>query len=84
MPCCGPRECADFSDDELPADADIDRFGGDGIRCPSCGSEVYFDAPQCSTCGVVLSDDILARKHPVWVPITAVLVIIGFLLWAVL
>lgn len=84
MGCCGPRDCSDLRSDEMLDEADLDRFGGDGIRCPSCGSEVYHDAVLCHTCGLVLSDAELAGRRRGWVPITAAVVVVGVVLWAVL
>lgn len=57
MSCCGPRNAPDFDDErEGLSDADLARFGGDGIACPSCRADVYADAPMCPRCGRALLD----------------------------
>lgn len=37
-------------DPDLPAEADMDRFGDDTLPCPSCGHRVSDHAPQCPRC----------------------------------
>ncbi len=68
----------------MPSDSDLDRFGGDGVRCPSCGSEVYFDATQCHTCGLVMSDAVTGKGKPGWVPVVGGITLVAFILVFVL
>lgn len=68
---CGPNKCSDFDDDREGVDEqDLARFGGDEIPCPSCGAEVYHDAPQCHRCGHSMMRYDHDRKRPT-VPIVA-------------
>lgn len=83
MSCCGPKSSKPLSDDEMPSEADLDRFGGDGMACPSCGCDIYHDATQCHTCGIVLTDDLLRVGKPMWVPLTAGLLVIAMVIWVV-
>lgn len=85
MPCgCGPQQCANFDDDrEGVSDADISRFGEDGITCPNCGSDVYHDAALCHACGYAITDESLRKPTPGWIPLAASLALAGLVLAAV-
>ncbi len=76
--------------DEGPSGEDIERFGGDETGfCPSCGTEVWDDAPRCNSCGFWIeggaaprgSDEQDLRRR--WKVIVVVLVLLGFLWWVV-
>jgi len=85
MSCCGPQRPGEpLRACELPDEADLQRFGSDGVRCPSCGSEVYFDAVQCHTCGLVMSDAVTATPRPGWIPVVAGVTLVAFVLVFVL
>lgn len=82
MSCCNsPRDCSNFDDDrEGLSDADMARFGGDDVTCPSCGADVWHDASQCSRCGHAMTDKSLYKGTPAWVPIAGCLVLLGIFL----
>lgn len=84
MSCCGPRNSCDFDDDrEGLSCADLERFGGDDITCPNCGSDVFHDAALCHTCGYAITDASLQRKTPAWVPVAAGIAAAGVALGAI-
>ena len=64
----------------MPSCDDLARFGGDDISCPSCGSDVYHDASQCHVCGHAMTDASLYQGPRGWVPLAAVLVVLGMVL----
>ena len=69
--------------DEGPSPEDLERFGGDTGRCPSCGEEVWDQADVCPSCGNYLGGRVDAH-HPLerwWRGKWAVL-IVGVLLAA--
>lgn len=68
-------------DDEGPSEADIERFGDATRQCPECGREVYDEAEICPHCGHAFSRE--ARRAPVWVVVTAVVVVAAFVLFVV-
>lgn len=79
MSCCPKPDNTPLTENDLPSEDDLARFGGDGVTCPSCGSEVYHDASQCHACGMAISDAALAgSKNQLWIPITAGVVIVAF------
>jgi hypothetical protein len=85
MSCCGPRSCTTFDDDrEGVSEADLARFGGDGIGCPECGAEVYHDASMCHACGHAMTDRSLSRGTPAWVPLLAAGAVLGIVLTYIL
>lgn len=85
MSCCGPQSCQNYDEDrEGLSEADLARFGGDDIACPSCGSDVYHDATRCGKCGHAMTNESTARKTPAWVPLTAVGMVALFFLAYVL
>lgn len=50
--------------DEGPGPEDLERFGGPGEAfCPSCGEEVFEDAPACPACGAWIAGA-ASRRHP--------------------
>lgn len=68
-------------DPEGPSAADLDRFG-DGFRvCPGCGSAVYDEAPLCPECGHMFEE---RTGTPVWLVITAAVVLVGLIMLFVL
>jgi hypothetical protein len=76
MSCCGPKSCRDYDEDrEGVSEADLARFGGDDIECPSCGADVYHDASRCGKCGHAMTHESTDRKTPAWVPLTAVVLV---------
>lgn len=72
MGCCGGKcHGPEFDEDrEGVCCSDLERFGGDGIRCPECGADVYHDAVLCQECGHAMTDESLS-KRPKWMPIAA-------------
>ena len=46
-----PDEGLDEGPDEGLSAEDLDRFSGDTAPCPSCGADIYHEAPQCAECG---------------------------------
>ena len=75
MGCCnGPKGCKNFDDErEGISDADLQRFGGDDIACPSCGAEVYHDAAMCHSCGHAMTDASVTPTKKWLVAVAAVL-----------
>ncbi|MBM4109155.1 MAG: hypothetical protein FJ255_10165 [Phycisphaerae bacterium] len=59
--------------DEDPSPEDVQKFGGETVRCPACGAEVYDQAEWCHKCGAVLSES--AGRTPRWVWVTGLAVI---------
>ena len=70
-----PRDPDDL--DEGPSEADLEQFGGVTRPCPECKTELYDDAAVCWKCGHALSSE--PKGLPVWVMVTAAVVLIGFL-----
>jgi hypothetical protein len=72
-------ETEDWSDDDdWSADSDGD---GETVDCPSCGREIYDDAEQCPHCGEYLTEaDRLGRGKPLWLVITAIVVLAAVVL----
>lgn len=64
--------------DEGPSDEDIDRFSDVTHKCPSCGTVSYDDAEICWKCGSSMSGSGSA-KPPLWVWITAAVLLIGMI-----
>lgn len=80
MSCCPRPDDTPLHDREMPSCEDLDRFGGDDIACPNCGSDVYHDATQCHVCGHAMTDASVSKGMPGWVPLAAVLVVAGIVL----
>ncbi len=72
----------DSLDPEGPSAEDVARFDRDGSACPSCGSEVYYDASVCPICGELLTPD--TGKTKPWAAIVAGVVLLAFVLIYVL
>jgi ribosomal protein L37E len=86
MGCCnGPKCCNNFDDTrEGVSRADLARFGGDEVRCPECGAEVYHDAALCHACGHAMTDASMKKRTPVWVPVLAAGAALGMILMYVM
>jgi uncharacterized protein (DUF983 family) len=82
MGCCGGKcHGPEFDEDrEGVCEADVERFGGDGIRCPECGADVFHDAVLCQECGHAMTEESIARKPPQWVLFVAGAAVIGIVL----
>lgn len=80
MSCCPRPDNKPITDNDLPSCEDLDRFGGDDIACPSCGSDVYHDATQCHVCGHAMTDASLSKGAPAWIPLAAMLAGAGFVI----
>ena len=65
-------------DPDGPSAEDLDRFGGEFVTCPSCGNEIYDQAPVCHVCGEVLQDE--SSGVPGWAALAAAAVIVGLLI----
>ncbi len=47
-----PRWADEYEDEsDWQEDWDSDDDGDDAMPCPSCGADVYADAPRCPSCG---------------------------------
>ena len=76
--------------DENPSEEDIARFGSETVPCAGCGAEIYDEAEWCHKCGRAQraagdADDGeggAARGVPVWVMVTAGVVVGGVLIAA--
>ncbi len=68
----------DSLDPEGPSADDLARFDRDGSACPSCGGEVYDDAPACPICGELLTEGTPTRKP--WAAIVAGALLLAFVL----
>lgn len=66
----------DDLDPEGPSAADLDRFGGETITCPTCHAEVYDQATVCPHCGEVLTGK--EGRIPAWAVWAAGLVLLAF------
>lgn len=49
-------ESTETSYDDDDGDGNDDE-GGDTVKCPHCGKQVYEDAEQCPSCGKYISDE---------------------------
>ena len=70
----------DDPDMPLEQDLDSDDDADDDIliTCPSCGGDVYDDAPKCPHCGDwIVEPSASARLHWVWL-LTAVVILAAF------
>lgn len=63
---------------EGPSAADLDEFGDEFTRCPSCRRPFYDQAEICPHCGHVIGGE--PSRVPVWAIVTAV-VIVAVLVW---
>lgn len=72
------RNPATMHHDEGPSEADLEQFGDATRKCPECGREVYDEAELCPHCGHAFSGE--PKGPPVWVVVTAGLVIGAFVL----
>jgi hypothetical protein len=70
--------------DEGPSEADIARFGDVTVKCSECGTELYDDVALCWKCGRAVGagtkDE--SKGPPIWVVITVLLIIAGFVFFA--
>lgn len=73
------RDDEDAEDDWSDDGSDEGQMG-----CPYCGEEMYDDSPRCPACGRYLSkEDAPPEKKPPWIMITAVVLLVLMLSWAV-
>lgn len=71
-------------DDDLDDDWSNDESDDGLTECPYCGEEMYDDSPRCPSCGRYLSQEDAPPEHkPRWIWITAVVLLILMLSWAV-
>ena len=68
------NESDEALDPEGPSAGALARFGGASRDCPSCGTEVYEDAPLCHVCGHALETP--RKAMPAWMVITAVVAVL--------
>lgn len=73
-------------DPEGPSAEDLDRFGGDTVRCRECGEEVWDDSAICPRCGRALHEESRggSRGLPTWAAIAGVIALLAFVLVIVL
>lgn len=64
--------------DEGPSAEDLERFGGETIRCRRCGAEVYDEAEWCHRCGEVFGEG--ERRLPRWAVVAGIVALAAFLL----
>lgn len=70
-------------DDDLD-DPEPDADDDGTVPCPYCGEDMLEDSPRCPSCGNYISDqDAPAEKKPPWIIITAVILLVLALSWAV-
>lgn len=62
-----------------PSAADLDQFGSEFMPCPHCNKDYYDQAEVCPHCG--LPRDAVEGGMPVWVIATAVLVLLGIVMF---
>lgn len=62
---------------EGPSGEDLDRFGGEFVRCPSCSREIYDQSEVCPHCGEAVEESRLEKGMPRWAVVTAVVAIVG-------
>lgn len=77
----------DDIDPEGPSAEDLARFGGDTITCRNCGEEVWDDAAICPRCGRALHEELRRDETggpPKWAVLTAVVMLVVFVLFFVL
>jgi hypothetical protein len=69
-------------DDSSEDDDGSEEFDSDQtVECPACGREIYDDAERCPHCGEYLTEpDRLGRGKPLWIIVTAVVVLAAVVL----
>ena len=77
-------------DDDLPSEADVERFSDVTVKCPHCGTEMFDDAEICWHCGMaILGSAPIAprlfrgRRGTLVVVILAVLAMLGIFFAAI-
>lgn len=77
-----------FDDDDFDAEAEEESFDEDAdddglMPCPYCGAAIYDDSLRCPKCENYLSDaERTTTLQPRWIVVTAVVLIVVFLLYA--
>ena len=73
-----------YDDEDDFDDPDPDEDDDGMVPCPYCGEEMLEDSPRCPSCGQYVSEeDAPPAKHPPWILITAVILLVLALSWAV-
>lgn len=55
------------------------------IKCYHCGAEIWAEAEQCNACGnYLLDEENPDNQQPKWITLTAIVLILVFLLFAIL
>lgn len=75
----GEHEFDEDPTDDGPTAADIERFSSVTRRCPSCAKDVFDDAEVCYHCGEPMLS-VKSTGPPMWVVITAIVVLAAFVL----
>ena len=69
-------------DPEGPSAEDLERFGDEMRRCPSCGEDVYDQAELCTNCGHAFEDDPRGSAGKLWVIVAGVIALVAFTILA--
>jgi uncharacterized protein (DUF983 family) len=72
-----PRDDFDDGPDDGPLDEDIERFSGATRPCPKCATELHDDVDLCWKCGHALGADGDEKSVPIWIIVTAGLVLLA-------
>ncbi len=69
-------------------DEDWDDSEQELLSCEQCGADVWGDAEQCPHCGWYFTDEnsstLTSGQTPTWIKVTALVMVLIFLLFAVL
>lgn len=66
-------------DPDGPSASDLDQFGSEFMPCPHCGEEYYDQAEVCPRCGLARDEE--SGGIPAWAFATAVLVLLGIVMF---
>lgn len=67
--------------DEDPSPEDLDKFGGETVRCPGCGAEVHDEAEWCHKCGGVMHAE--DKGVPLWAWATGLVLLLFIVVFGI-
>lgn len=82
VPRSAPHDDWDDDLDEGPSEADLERFGDETIRCPSCGHRYWDQLDDCPRCGASALGG--RRRWPMLVLGIVGAAVVAGLLWGIL
>lgn len=70
-----------ISEDDLPSEDDLERFGDEFRTCPLCHKQIYDQAEMCPKCGYAFVST--RRQLPAWGLFVILLLIVAMVLLSV-